>query len=416
MIRALLCDWGGVLMRSVDPRPRLAWERRLGLPPTALADQVFSSDAWQQAQHGQASLAEVWAEVGERLGLTAEETAALSHDFWAGDQIDQGLVALLRDLREQGLRLALLSNHTRELPRLIARLGLDGLFQEQIISATAGASKPDPAIYWQALERLGVAAEETVFVDDWGVNVAAARQLGLVGIRFRGVAHLRRALAAAGLPVTVPSPDPVPGIRAVIFDWGGVLSPLTFVAHIGEWERRLGLAEGTLDRVLWGTTWKRLEIGEITQEEYDAHVARGLGLPGRAAVRRFYREFYADERIEPWAMPLVRGLRGKYRVALLSNAFPGQAEHTQKKHGVDLRAEFDLYINSAEVGLAKPDPAIYLLALNRLGVAPQEAVFLDDQLRNVDAAQLLGMHGLVYTDPETGLADLSALLGIPLPV
>jgi hypothetical protein len=50
------------------------------------------------------------------------------------------------------------------------------------------------------------------------------------------------------------------------------------------------------------------------------------------------------------------------------------------------RAEFDLYVNSAEVGLAKPDPAIYQLTLDRLGVRPEEAIFIDDHVRNTDAA------------------------------
>ncbi len=63
MSRAVIFDWGGVLMRTMDIRPRMAWERRLGLPPGALADAFFGSPAWDRAQRGDASLDDVWAEV-----------------------------------------------------------------------------------------------------------------------------------------------------------------------------------------------------------------------------------------------------------------------------------------------------------------------------------------------------------------
>ncbi len=414
MIRALICDWGGVLMRTVDVRPRLAWERRLSLPLTGLVELFFASPAWQRAMKGQISLGDVWAELTSHLGLSEEELAALSQDFWAGDRLDEDLVALLRDLRGKGLRTALLSNHAAELLDLLADLGVDDLFDVRVVSALEGVMKPDPAIYQRALERLGVMPAEAVFVDDWWTHAEAARELGMQGIRFRGVLHLRRALAAAGLPVAAPPPAPVPGIRAVIFDWGGVLSPLTFFKHTREWEERLGLAEGALGRVLWGIEWKQYEIGAISTEEFDDHVARGLGLPDREAVRQFYQEYYADERLDQRVVAVVRALRGRYRTAMLTNAFPDHAELVQERYGFDPRAEFDVYVNSAEVGLVKPDPAIYRLVLGRLDAAPAEAVFVDDTVRNTDGARALGMHTIVFTAAETGLADLAAMLGHPI--
>lgn len=415
MIRAFITDWGSVLMRTVDIRPRLAWERRLGLAPGDLADLFFGGQMWEQAQRGEASLDDVWAEVARQLGLRDGETAGLRRDFWAGDRLDTELVALIRGLRRQGLRTALLSNHAANLPRLLSSLGLEDLFDEVVVSALEGLTKPDPAIYHRTVQRLGVVPEEAVFVDDQQVNVEAAQSLGMVGVRFRGVAHLRRALASAGLPLAVRSPEPLSGIRAIIFDWGGVFSPLAFFRHTRKWEERLGLPEGTLERVLWGREWKLLEIGALSPEAFDAHVARGLGLPDREAVLRFYAEYYAEERPDPRMVEVVRALRARYRVALLTNAFPGHAEEVRDRYGFDPRVEFDVYVNSAEVGLAKPDPAIYRLVLDRLEVAPEEAVFIDDLVRNTDAAAAMGIHTLVFADVETTLADLSALLGHPVP-
>lgn len=415
MIRAFITDWGGVLMRTADIRPRLAWERRLGLLPGDLADLVFQSAAWMRAQHGEITLEDVWAETAHSIGLNEEEHAALGRDFWAGDQLDQGLMTLIRHLRAQGVRIALLSNYPASLPSLLTDLGLDGLFDTVVVSGLEGVTKPSPAIYRLVLDRLGVAANEAVFVDDHRENVEAARQLGMVTVRFRGSLHLQRALAQAGLPVPAPSLRPVPGIRAVIFDWGGVFSPLTFFEHTQEWEERLGLARGTLNQVLWGRAWRQLEIGAIPPEAFDDHVARGLNLPDREAVYQFYQQYYANDHVDPRVVAAVRGLRGHYRVGLLTNAFPGHAGMMRERYGLDPQVEFDLYVNSADVGLAKPDPAIYRLALDRLGVAADEAVFLDDMVRNTDAAQILGMHTVVFTDAETGLKDLAALLGHPIP-
>ena len=416
MTQAFVTDWGGVLMRTVDVRPRMAWERRLGLPPRDLADLFFHSPGWDRAQRGEASLDDAWEQVGQQLELGEREVAALKLDFWAGDRLDADLVALIRSLREQGLHTALLRNHTANLPRLLTDLELDSLFDEVIVSALEGVAKPAPEIYRRALERLEVAPAEAVFVDDRPANVTGARAAGMTGIRFRGTLHLRRALAAAGLPVAVPALAPLPTVRAVIFDWGGVLSPLIFSKHTRTWEQRLGLAEGMLNQVLWGSEWRRLEIGAIPQEAFDDHVARGLGLPDTAAVRRFYQEYYVDDYLDPEVVAWVRALRGRCKVALLTNAFPGHADLLRDRHDFDPCIEFDVYVNSAEVGLAKPDPAIYQLVLDRLETAPGEAIFLDDQVRNTDAAEALGMHALVYEDAATARGDLEALLGYPIPV
>jgi putative hydrolase of the HAD superfamily len=281
----------------------------------------------------------------------------------------------------------------------------------RVVSALEGVAKPDPDIFHRTLERLSVAPEDAVFVDDWHGHVAAARGLGLEAIRFRGPRNLRRSLAAAGLPVEVPSLEPAPDVQAVIFDWGGVILPLTPFKRALAWDERLGLERGTLGQALWGAKWRQLEVGAISGEEYDAHIAQVLDLPDRESVRAFYDKFYADADVNPRMLAAARSLQDRYQVALLTNAFPGHAESVRERHGFDPREDFDVYVNSAEVKLAKPDPAVYELVLDRLGVAPWQAIFLDDGVRNIDAARAMGMHGIVVADPDTALDDLEALLG-----
>jgi epoxide hydrolase-like predicted phosphatase len=413
MKKALICDWGGVLMRTVDIGPRLIWERRLGLPFTGLAEAFFGSPAWTRAQLGQATQEQVWEEVERDLGLGQEDSAALRRDFWAGDRLDDEFVSLVRELREQGLHTALLSNFGAELADVLAELELD-VFDTVVISALEGVAKPDPAIYQRVLERVGVSPEEAIFVDDWRPNVHAARRLGVTGIRFRGLRHLRRELASAGLQVENPPIAAVEGIKAVIFDWGGVLSPLAFAKLTPRFEERMGLPEGTIGRTLWGLAWKEFETGAISREEYDRRVGEGLGLPDQEAVHEFYRAFFAHDILDPQIVQAVRALRGRYKVAMLTNAFPDHADLLRERYDYDPLEEYDVYVNSALVKLAKPDPAIYRLTLEQLGVEPGEAIFLDDQVRNTDASSELGIHSITYTDPENGLAELAALLGHPL--
>jgi epoxide hydrolase-like predicted phosphatase len=271
--------------------------------------------------------------------------------------------------------------------------------------------KPDPAIYELALQRLDVPAAEAVFVDDFPVNVAAAREAGLHAIHFRGMAPLRRSLEELGVTVPPLVLDPLPGIQAVIFDWGGVLERAPDAAHLAQWEQRLGLEPGLLARVLWREMGYQLETGEITREAYAQHVADRLELPDAAAGIRLVEQIFDNDWLYDEMVGAVRRLRRRYKVALLSNAFAEQAEWIQRLYGLDLRAEFDVYVNSALVGLRKPDWAIFRLTLEQLGVEAEQAVFIDDSLRNVDAAASLGLHALQCADPATTLAQLRRLLG-----
>ena len=110
----------------------------------------------------------------------------------------------------------------------------------------------------------------------------------------------------------------------------------------------------------------------------------------------------------------ARALRDRYKVALLSNAFPAQSDFIREQYDIDVYDEYDLYVNSAHVGLSKPDPAIYHLTLDKLGVAPEQAIFLDDSLRNVDSARHQGIHTVHFVDPVVSLPELELLLGHPL--
>jgi putative hydrolase of the HAD superfamily len=376
-IRAVVFDYGGVLMRTVNPVPRRELEQRFGLSPGGASKLVFGSPLWDETQLGRISSTEFWADVGQRLGLNAEELAEFRQAFWAGDRLDEELVALIRHLRDAGYRTALLSNAPAGLRQHLEQLGIADAFEVIVASGCEGLMKPDAAI-------------------------------------FGGLSPLRRCLQNLGVPVPDPVLAPLPDVRAVIFDWGGVIEALPDEVHITEWERRLALEPGTLPGILWGEVWHQLEVGAITNDDFGQHVADRLGLPDTEAALRFLEAFYTGDRFNPEVATTARALRGRYKIALLTNTLPGQDDLIRERCGLDVYSEFDVYVNSAYVGLRKPDPAIFHLTLDQLGVVPQQAVFVDDSLRNVDSARELGIHTIQFVDPITSLAELEALLGHPI--
>ena len=135
-----------------------------------------------------------------------------------------------------------------------------------------------------------------------------------------------------------------------------------------------------------------------------------LGLP-LEMLPDFMAQFWSADVLNIQLADLIRSLRGRYKIGLLSNAWSNMRQVLDERfHVADL---FDELIISAEVGLAKPDPRIYHLAVQRLNVQPSETVFIDDMLKNVEAARLEGLHAIQYLDFEQMLAELNPLLEMP---
>ena len=184
MIKAFIFDFGGVLVRTEDYRPRHAWDERLGLPVGSVERAVHYSDIWIQAQSGRITPEVYWQGVAELLHINQDDMATFCRDYFSGDSLNYTLVALVRDLREKKYRTALLSNDTLQLENRLCEHGLYDLFDPVLISAQVGLMKPDPAIYHMMLQMLGVAPREAVFIDDSPANVQGAQSLGIHTILF----------------------------------------------------------------------------------------------------------------------------------------------------------------------------------------------------------------------------------------
>ncbi len=196
-------------------------------------------------------------------------------------------------------------------------------------------------------------------------------------------------------------------IRAVFFDWGGVIVRTEYQAPREHLAERLNTTYEDLYRIVFESeTSRRASIGELSTEAHWEAVTRRLGHPVSEA-QGIRDEFFAGDILDLDLLAFIRSLRPRRKTGLISNAWPDMRQYLVDKKVDDA---FDVLIGSAEVGIMKPDPRIYQLALDRLGVEASEAVFLDDTPVNVDAARALGMQGVLFKEPRRALSDLKEML------
>ncbi len=183
-LRALIFDFGGVLVRMVDDRPRLNLADQLGIPLASLDNLVFFSETAQKASVGEISIKDHWEAVRKTLGIHPRNMAHFLELYWSADDVNWQMLDYIKTLHPR-YKVGLLSNAWDDLRRTLHnRWNIDGLFDELIISAEVHLVKPDPRIFQLAAERLGVQPCEAVFIDDIALNVEAARQVGLKAIQF----------------------------------------------------------------------------------------------------------------------------------------------------------------------------------------------------------------------------------------
>jgi epoxide hydrolase-like predicted phosphatase len=207
-------------------------------------------------------------------------------------------------------------------------------------------------------------------------------------------------------------------IRAVISDFGGVLtSPLIqcFVAY----QERTGV-----DFARFGTAMQQilerdeihplyeLECGRITEDDFYAMLERELG--GEVSLAGFRDTWFETLTPNEPMIELMRSLRERrLRTALLTNNIREWEPHWRAKIPA-IDEIFEVIVDSAFVGMRKPDPRIYELTLERLGdVRPEECVFVDDVDVNCAAAEALGMRAVHFTGAERAIGEVESLVGTP---
>jgi putative hydrolase of the HAD superfamily len=184
-IRAIFWDIGGVLVRTVDRGPRTRLAQELGLTYAQLEEAVFNTETGQMGQIGKVSVDEVWRKFARTYRQPEWRIPEMQEAFFGGDVLDRDLVAEIRLLRQTYLT-GIISNYFDNARFMLTNVWrIADVFQHVVISSEVGVVKPDERIYRLALEGLGVAAREAVFIDDFQHNVEGARRVGMWAIQFR---------------------------------------------------------------------------------------------------------------------------------------------------------------------------------------------------------------------------------------
>jgi putative hydrolase of the HAD superfamily len=211
-------------------------------------------------------------------------------------------------------------------------------------------------------------------------------------------------------------------IAGVVFDIGGVVqdSPLHAIAR---YEREHGVELGAINRTVVEAgergAWARLERGELTVAAFCEPFEAECRSRGAAVDARRLMAAIAEAGVpRPRMLEAIRRLRARgLRVAALTNNWMGDTPSGAAAPARGARAlweRFDVVVESAVVGLRKPDPRIYALVCEKLALAPARVAFLDDIGRNLKPARELGMATIKVDDPDAALRELGTLLGFDL--
>ena len=207
-------------------------------------------------------------------------------------------------------------------------------------------------------------------------------------------------------------------LRAVIFDLGGVVlgSPLHAIRR---YERSLEIPENAINRVVMETApagaWHQLERGEIDMSTFYTSFEGECAAAGHPIdARAMFVEMAIAAKPRPAMLRAIERIKEEgLRVAALTNNWA--SEESQADSGTRALSEFfHEFVESSVEGLRKPDPRIYELVCNRLGVAPTETAFLDDIGANLKPARKMGMTTIRVDEPAPALAELQQALGFDL--
>lgn len=192
-------------------------------------------------------------------------------------------------------------------------------------------------------------------------------------------------------------------ISAVIFDFGGVLSSDDDLGDIARYlADKYRIPSKILDDITW-RGWKKARVNPKQDAAFWREVARALGL----SERKLRNEYLAFPQLLPDVVTLVRKLRKRYVVGMLSNQI--KTWHQALMRQWKLRRLFDPIVTSYGEGVAKPDLKIYKRLLSKLQFPPHECIYIDDRDYNLPPARALGMHTILFKTPKQLMRDLKKL-------
>jgi putative hydrolase of the HAD superfamily len=192
----------------------------------------------------------------------------------------------------------------------------------------------------------------------------------------------------------------------VIFDIGGVLERNPRTGWQRRWAERLHVDVDEFEKCL-EPIWNAGSVGAVTLTAIEGQVAETLDVDPdivAALMDDAWAEYIGGLNSE--LADYFARLRPRYKTGILSNSFVGARVREQAAYGFEDMC--DVIVYSHEVGYLKPDDRVYHLICERLGVEPEQAVFLDDVQANIDGARAAGMHAIRFVTNAQAIAELEA--------
>lgn len=210
------------------------------------------------------------------------------------------------------------------------------------------------------------------------------------------------------------------GFKAVLWDFGGVITTSPF-DNFNRYEAARGLPLDFIRGVNalnhHDNAWARFESSRCSVEEFDVLFAAETAAAGHEIRGREVIGLLGGD-VRPRMVKVLTRCKADYRVACLTNnanAGQGTGMSSTDQQAADVKAVmklFDVIIESSKEGIRKPDPRIYQMACERIGVAPDSIVYLDDLGINLKPARDMGMTTIKVTSEQQAIDDLGRILGI----
>jgi putative hydrolase of the HAD superfamily len=208
-------------------------------------------------------------------------------------------------------------------------------------------------------------------------------------------------------------------IEAVIWDFCGVLTTSPFDAF-ERFEIERGLPAGIIRRTNaanhWENAWAKFERAEVDLEAFDSlFAAESLVLGAEVRGRDVLPLLSGD--LRPEMVEALRRVAAKFKTGCITNNLPANAIGSlggRSLYIAEVMALFNHVIESAKIGLRKPDPRIYQMMIEALGVDPRRCIYLDDLGVNLKPARDMGMTTIKVTNAPQAIAELEAATKLPL--
>jgi putative hydrolase of the HAD superfamily len=202
---------------------------------------------------------------------------------------------------------------------------------------------------------------------------------------------------------------PVHTIKAIVFDMGGVFVQTKDKNPRTQLAQRLGLSYEELSQVVFESETAQLATeGTIEEAAHWTFIANHFDL-NDAQLNRFWDDFWGGDALDQELYAFARGLKKKYALGLLSNAWDGARNLLKRKFG--FLEIFDVAIFSAEAKMAKPDPKFYHWMLDALKVKAGETIFVDDFIENIQAARNLGFNTVHFISTPQAIEEINKIIG-----